>query len=71
MIAVVICIVGTSIVWVVIIYHTRKRNEEYPSASPTSVPHSDIVPYTSCSGVCPKDMKKPSGRHAMIDTYSG
>lgn len=70
-IAVVICIVGTSIIWVVIIYHTRKRNEEYPSTPPDSLPHSDLVPYNSCSGVCPKDMKKPSGRHALMDTYSG
>lgn len=70
-IAVVICIVGTSIVWVVIIYHTRKRTEDYASPASSSAPHTDMVPYSTCSGVCPKDLKKPSGRHALMDTYSG
>ncbi|XP_055929380.1 leucine-rich repeats and immunoglobulin-like domains protein 3 [Argiope bruennichi] len=71
-IAVVICIVGTSIVWVVIIYHTRKRSEEYPQAATSSSAHSsDLVPYSSCSGMCPKEYMKPAGRNMFLDSHSG
>lgn len=71
-IAVVICIVGTSIVWVFIIYKTRKRSEEYPPAAPSSSAHSsDLVPYSACSGMCPKDFKRPAGRNVFLDSHSG
>ncbi|KAG8191388.1 hypothetical protein JTE90_006130 [Oedothorax gibbosus] len=39
-IAVVICIVGTSLIWVVIIYHTRKRRGLAPPATPFLDTHS-------------------------------
>ncbi|GIY17995.1 leucine-rich repeats and immunoglobulin-like domains protein 1 [Caerostris extrusa] len=71
-IAVVACIVGTSIVWVCIIYKTRKRSEEFAQAQISSSAHSsDLVPYASCSGVCPKDYKKPAGRNIFLDSQSG
>ncbi|XP_015905323.1 leucine-rich repeats and immunoglobulin-like domains protein 2 [Parasteatoda tepidariorum] len=71
-IAVVICIVGTSIIWVVIIYHTRKRSEEYPQGGATSSVHSsDLAPYSSCSGICPKEFRRPSGRNLFLDSQSG
>ncbi|KFM73600.1 Leucine-rich repeats and immunoglobulin-like domains protein 3, partial [Stegodyphus mimosarum] len=78
-IAVVICIVGTSIVWVIFIYNTRKRDPHIPhederfSQVPTnsSDRSSDLVPYSTCSGMCPKDLKKQCGRNVFLDTHSG
>lgn len=50
-IAVVCCIVGTSLVWVVIIYHTRWRNEDcsVTNTDETNLP-ADIPSYLSSQG---------------------
>nr|XP_020651203.1 leucine-rich repeats and immunoglobulin-like domains protein 3 [Pogona vitticeps] len=50
-IAVVCCVVGTSLVWVVIIYHTRRRNEDcsITNTDETNLP-ADIPSYLSSQG---------------------
>lgn len=50
-IAVVCCVVGTSLVWVAIIYHTRRRNEDcsVTNTDETNLP-SDIPSYLSSQG---------------------
>ncbi|KAJ8245551.1 hypothetical protein GJAV_G00271950 [Gymnothorax javanicus] len=50
-IAVVCCVVGTSLVWVVIIYHTRRRNEDcsVTNTDETNLP-PDIPSYLSSQG---------------------
>ncbi|XP_058047387.1 leucine-rich repeats and immunoglobulin-like domains protein 3 isoform X6 [Ahaetulla prasina] len=50
-IAVVCCVVGTSLVWVIIIYHTRKRNEDcsVTNTDETNLP-ADIPSYLSSQG---------------------
>uniref|UniRef100_A0A8B9GTP4 Ig-like domain-containing protein n=1 Tax=Astyanax mexicanus TaxID=7994 RepID=A0A8B9GTP4_ASTMX len=50
-IAVVCCVVGTSLVWVVIIYHTRRRNEDcsVTNTDETNLP-ADIPSYLSSQG---------------------
>lgn len=50
-IAVVCCVVGTSLVWVVIIYHTRRRNENcsVTNTDETNLP-ADIPSYLSSQG---------------------
>uniref|UniRef100_A0A8C3AUA8 Leucine-rich repeats and immunoglobulin-like domains 3 n=1 Tax=Cyclopterus lumpus TaxID=8103 RepID=A0A8C3AUA8_CYCLU len=50
-IAVVCCVVGTSLVWVVIIYHTRRRNEDcsVTNTDETNLP-TDIPSYLSSQG---------------------
>ncbi|KAM4650381.1 leucine-rich repeats and immunoglobulin-like domains protein 1 [Discoglossus pictus] len=55
-IAVVCSIVLTSLVWVCIIYHTRKKNEEYSvtNTDETIVP-PDVPSYLSSQGICSTD----------------
>ncbi|XP_032077633.1 leucine-rich repeats and immunoglobulin-like domains protein 3 [Thamnophis elegans] len=50
-IAVVCCVVGTSLVWVVIIYHTRRKNEDcsVTNTDETNIP-ADIPSYLSSQG---------------------
>ncbi|XP_041833581.1 leucine-rich repeats and immunoglobulin-like domains protein 3 [Melanotaenia boesemani] len=50
-IAVVCCVVGTSLIWVVIIYHTRRRNEDcsVTNTDETNLP-ADIPSYLSSQG---------------------
>ncbi|XP_064511886.1 leucine-rich repeats and immunoglobulin-like domains protein 3 isoform X1 [Pseudopipra pipra] len=50
-IAVVCCVVGTSLVWVIIIYHTRRRNEDcsITNTDETNLP-ADIPSYLSSQG---------------------
>ncbi|KAM3832310.1 leucine-rich repeats and immunoglobulin-like domains protein 3 isoform 2-T2 [Vipera latastei] len=50
-IAVVCCVVGTSLVWVVIIYHTRRRNEDcsVTNTDETNLP-ADVPSYLSSQG---------------------
>ncbi|TRY87191.1 hypothetical protein DNTS_031721 [Danionella cerebrum] len=50
-IAVVCCVVGTSLVWVVIIYHTRRRNEDcsVTNTDETNLP-ADIPSFLSSQG---------------------
>lgn len=56
-IAVVCCVVGTSLVWVVIIYKTRKRHEEFlPSTANESLP-GELVGYPQCLTSCPEEFK--------------
>lgn len=42
-IAIVCCVVGTSIVWVIIIYHTRKRARNSPASAPSSIPNPPAI----------------------------
>ncbi|XP_078468434.1 leucine-rich repeats and immunoglobulin-like domains protein 3 isoform X1 [Lampetra planeri] len=43
-IAVVCCVVGTSLVWVIIIYHTRRKSEEYSSTNTGEMRNETMVP---------------------------
>ncbi|KAJ8007076.1 hypothetical protein DPEC_G00113810 [Dallia pectoralis] len=72
-IAVVCCVVGTSLVWVVIIYHTRRRNENcsVTNTDETNLP-ADIPSYLSSQGTLAdrQDAYVPSesssGNHQFI-----
>ncbi|KAM9674238.1 leucine-rich repeats and immunoglobulin-like domains protein 3 isoform 2-T2 [Trichechus inunguis] len=75
-IAVVCCVVGTSLVWVVIIYHTRRRNEDcsITNTDETNLP-ADIPSYLSSQGTLAdrQDGYVPSesGSHHQFITSSG
>lgn len=70
-IAVVCCVVGTSLVWVVIIYKTRKRHEEFmpTSSNDTSMPN-EFVSYPTCLTTCPEEFKGCT-QHLFSDDNSG
>ncbi|KAL0611868.1 Leucine-rich repeats and immunoglobulin-like domains protein 3, partial [Plecturocebus cupreus] len=75
-IAVVCCVVGTSLVWVVIIYHTRRRNEDcsITNTDETNLP-ADIPSYLSSQGTLADRqdgyMSSESGSHHQFVTSSG
>uniref|UniRef100_A0A8C5Y4B8 Leucine rich repeats and immunoglobulin like domains 3 n=1 Tax=Microcebus murinus TaxID=30608 RepID=A0A8C5Y4B8_MICMU len=75
-IAVVCCVVGTSLVWVVIIYHTRRRNEDcsITNTDETNLP-ADIPSYLSSQGTLADRqdgyVSSESGSHHQFITSSG
>ncbi|XP_037703140.1 leucine-rich repeats and immunoglobulin-like domains protein 3 isoform X2 [Choloepus didactylus] len=75
-IAVVCCVVGTSLVWVVIIYHTRRRNEDcsVTNTDETNLP-ADIPSYLSSQGTLADRQdgygSSESGSHHQFVTSSG
>nr|XP_054094311.1 leucine-rich repeats and immunoglobulin-like domains protein 3 isoform X3 [Callithrix jacchus] len=75
-IAVVCCVVGTSLVWVVIIYHTRRRNEDcsITNTDETNLP-ADIPSYLSSQGTLADRqdgyISSESGSHHQFVTSSG
>ncbi|XP_075407474.1 leucine-rich repeats and immunoglobulin-like domains protein 3 [Tenrec ecaudatus] len=75
-IAVVCCVVGTSLVWVVIIYHTRRRNEDcsITNTDETNLP-ADIPSYLSSQGTLADRqdgyVSSESGSHHQFVTTSG
>ena len=70
-IAVVCCIVLTSLVWVVIIYRTRKRHDEYLPTNTNDAPHpAELVRYPSCRAPCPEEFKGCT-QHLFSDDNSG
>ncbi|XP_023557481.1 leucine-rich repeats and immunoglobulin-like domains protein 3 isoform X4 [Octodon degus] len=75
-IAVVCCVVGTSLVWVVIIYHTRRRNEDcsITNTDETNLP-ADIPSYLSSQGTLADRqdgyVSSESGSHHQFVTASG
>ncbi|XP_021097076.1 leucine-rich repeats and immunoglobulin-like domains protein 3 isoform X2 [Heterocephalus glaber] len=75
-IAVVCCVVGTSLVWVVIIYHTRRRNEDcsITNTDETNLP-ADIPSYLSSQGTLADRqdgyISSESGSHHQFITASG
>ncbi|MEJ1277277.1 leucine-rich repeats and immunoglobulin-like domains 1 [Cricetulus griseus] len=75
-IAVVCCVVGTSLVWVVIIYHTRRRNEDcsITNTDETNLP-ADIPSYLSSQGTLAERqdgyISSESGSHHQFVTSSG
>ncbi|XP_055468055.1 leucine-rich repeats and immunoglobulin-like domains protein 3 isoform X2 [Psammomys obesus] len=75
-IAVVCCVVGTSLVWVVIIYHTRRRNEDcsVTNTDETNLP-ADIPSYLSSQGTLADRqdgyVSSESGSHHQFITSSG
>ncbi|CAH6778610.1 Lrig3 [Phodopus roborovskii] len=75
-IAVVCCVVGTSLVWVVIIYHTRRRNEDcsITNTDETNLP-ADIPSYLSSQGTLADRqdgyISSESGSHQQFVTSSG
>uniref|UniRef100_H3B970 Leucine rich repeats and immunoglobulin like domains 3 n=1 Tax=Latimeria chalumnae TaxID=7897 RepID=H3B970_LATCH len=74
-IAVVCCVVGTSLVWVVIIYHTRRKNEDcsVTNTDETNLP-ADIPSYLSSQGTLAERqdgyMSSESGSHHQFITAS-
>ncbi|XP_034626105.1 leucine-rich repeats and immunoglobulin-like domains protein 3 isoform X1 [Trachemys scripta elegans] len=72
-IAVVCCVVGTSLVWVVIIYHTRRRNEDcsITNTDETNLP-ADIPSYLSSQGTLAErqDGSSENGSHHQFITSS-
>ncbi|XP_026962660.1 leucine-rich repeats and immunoglobulin-like domains protein 3 isoform X4 [Sagmatias obliquidens] len=75
-IAVVCCVVGTSLVWVVIIYHTRRRNEDcsITNTDETNLP-ADTPSYLSSQGTLADRqdgyVSSESGSHHQFATSSG
>ncbi|XP_044533684.1 leucine-rich repeats and immunoglobulin-like domains protein 3 [Gracilinanus agilis] len=75
-IAVVCCVVGTSLVWVVIIYHTRRRNEDcsITNTDETNLP-ADIPSYLSSQGTLAERQdgygSSENGSHHQFITSSG
>ncbi|XP_037369221.1 leucine-rich repeats and immunoglobulin-like domains protein 3 [Talpa occidentalis] len=75
-IAVVCCVVGTSLVWVVIIYHTRRRGEDcsVTNTDETNLP-ADIPSYLSSQGTLADRQEgyisSESGSHHQFVTSSG
>ncbi|XP_057556991.1 leucine-rich repeats and immunoglobulin-like domains protein 3 isoform X3 [Hippopotamus amphibius kiboko] len=75
-IAVVCCVVGTSLVWVVIIYHTRRRNEDcsITNTDETNLP-ADIPSCLSSQGTLADRqdgyVSSESGSHHQFVTSSG
>ncbi|XP_069843818.1 leucine-rich repeats and immunoglobulin-like domains protein 3 isoform X2 [Dipodomys merriami] len=75
-IAVVCCVVGTSLVWVVIIYHTRRRSEDcsITNTDETNLP-ADIPSYLSSQGTLADRqdgyVSSESGSHHQFVTSSG
>ncbi|XP_055434982.1 leucine-rich repeats and immunoglobulin-like domains protein 3 isoform X1 [Bubalus kerabau] len=75
-IAVVCCVVGTSLVWVVIIYHTRRRNEDcsITNTDETNLP-ADIPSYLSSQGTLADRqdgyVSSENGSHHQFVTSSG
>ncbi|XP_003790646.1 leucine-rich repeats and immunoglobulin-like domains protein 3 isoform X1 [Otolemur garnettii] len=75
-IAVVCCVVGTSLVWVVIIYHTRRRGEDcsVTNTDETNLP-ADIPSYLSSQGTLADRqdgyVSSESGSHHQFITSSG
>ncbi|XP_064175593.1 leucine-rich repeats and immunoglobulin-like domains protein 3 [Anguilla rostrata] len=77
-IAVVCCVVGTSLVWVVIIYHTRRRTEDcsVTNTDETNLP-PDIPSYLSSQGTLSdrQDAYVPSesgsGSHQFVSSSGG
>ncbi|XP_007948257.1 leucine-rich repeats and immunoglobulin-like domains protein 3 [Orycteropus afer afer] len=75
-IAVVCCVVGTSLVWVVIIYHTRRRNEDcsITNTDETNLP-ADIPSYLSSQGTLADRqdgyVSSESGSHHQFVPSSG
>ncbi|XP_060021673.1 leucine-rich repeats and immunoglobulin-like domains protein 3 isoform X2 [Lagenorhynchus albirostris] len=75
-IAVVCCVVGTSLVWVVIIYHTRRRNEDcsITNTDETNLP-ADTPSYLSSQGTLADRqdgyVSSESGSHHQFVTSSG
>ncbi|KAM4784226.1 leucine-rich repeats and immunoglobulin-like domains protein 3 isoform 3-T3 [Cyanocitta cristata] len=74
-IAVVCCVVGTSLVWVVIIYHTRRRNEDcsITNTDETNLP-TDIPSYLSSQGTLAERQdgygSSENGSHHQFLTFS-
>ncbi|XP_036722949.1 leucine-rich repeats and immunoglobulin-like domains protein 3 isoform X4 [Balaenoptera musculus] len=75
-IAVVCCVVGTSLVWVVVIYHTRRRNEDcsITNTDETNLP-ADTPSYLSSQGTLADRqdgyISSESGSHHQFVTSSG
>ncbi|KAJ8786799.1 hypothetical protein J1605_023457 [Eschrichtius robustus] len=75
-IAVVCCVVGTSLVWVVVIYHTRRRNEDcsITNTDETNLP-ADTPSYLSSQGTLADRqdgyVSSESGSHHQFVTSSG
>lgn len=74
-IAVVCCVVGTSLVWVVIIYHTRRRSEDcsITNTDETNLP-ADIPSYLSSQGTLADRQDgyiSESGSHHQFISSSG
>ncbi|XP_048863366.1 leucine-rich repeats and immunoglobulin-like domains protein 3 [Brienomyrus brachyistius] len=77
-IAVVCCVVGTSLVWVVIIYHTRRRNEDcsVTNTDETNLP-ADIPSYLSSQGTLAERQdayvpsENDSGHHFTVPSIGG
>ncbi|KAL0962863.1 hypothetical protein UPYG_G00346480 [Umbra pygmaea] len=77
-IAVVCCVVGTSLVWVVIIYHTRRRNEDcsVTNTDETNLP-ADIPSYLSSQGTLADRQEgyipseSSSGNHQFMSSSLG
>ncbi|XP_069760263.1 leucine-rich repeats and immunoglobulin-like domains protein 3 isoform X2 [Narcine bancroftii] len=74
-IAVVCCVVGTSLVWVVIIYHTRRRSEDcsVTNTDETNLP-ADIPSYLSSQGTLSDNQegygRSEAGSHHQLMTGS-
>jgi Leucine-rich repeat (LRR) protein len=77
-IAVFVCIVFTSFVWVIIIYHTRKRSDDY---SQTNTDETNIPEFDSVNGITAKlrssaqkemisNIFEPTNSDDMISTHS-
>lgn len=76
-IAVVCCVVGTSLVWVIIIYHTRRRNEDcsITNTDETNLP-ADIPSYLSSQGTLADRQdgyvsSESGSHHQFVTTSSG
>ncbi|XP_067284670.1 leucine-rich repeats and immunoglobulin-like domains protein 3 [Pseudorasbora parva] len=71
--AVVCCVVGTSLVWVVIIYQTRRRNEDcsVTNTDETNLP-PDIPSFLSSQGtLAERQEESESGSHHCISSSMG
>lgn len=69
-IAVVCCVVGTSLVWIIIIYQTRKRAEEYaPTNSDEATLPSELAPFAAYPTTCTEEYKG-SAPHLFLDSNS-
>ncbi|XP_023230322.1 leucine-rich repeats and immunoglobulin-like domains protein 3 [Centruroides sculpturatus] len=69
-IAVVCCVVGTSLVWIIIIYQTRKRAEEYaPTNSDEAAIPSELAPFATYPTTCTEEYKE-SVPHLFLDSNS-
>lgn len=69
-IAVVCCIVGTSLIWVIIIYRTRKRSEDFSRTSTDETTLPEELTYPSYPTTTCASALQVSAAHLYMDNHS-